>query len=325
MPNKKKRKGGKRKGFGSGKKNATRVRAGNSAYSLAEYKAPPGDAALSVLQRRAKGQRGTGVWSSLFANGLATVISPKKTAIELGGESRRSEILALWPRLRDHQKRAILRLDEDLIRQILKRDMVETICCDDGGITPSDKILAEIETKCMEEDVDPRMVNAVQVCVLRSLELTVEAREYAITMTLAVARQFAGRPDAARAQLGLEEGAAFPTARLQARRARELGAGVIKPPKNKTNRLSFNLGEYVVTRAVEERLLFELTRRVIHEQCALVIVYFGWISTNRYRWLLLLLVAVVWGNQASQQVNMFTSFQYSYDFTRRFDRINIFQ
>jgi hypothetical protein len=85
------------------------------------------------------------------------------------------------------------------------------------------------------------------------------------------------------------------------------------------------LGEYVVTRAVEERLLFELTRRVIHEQCALVIVYFGWISTNRYRWLLLLLVAVVWGNQASQQVNMFTSFQYSYDFTRRFDRINIFQ
>ena len=155
MPNKKKRTG-KRSGFGSGKKNKARVKAGNPAFSLAKWVAPPASSAsaLSVRDRRGGSSASGG---SLFPNGLQTVLEGFEE-IKLGG-TRHSEVLALWPKLLDYQKRAILRLDEDLIRQILKRDMVETIVSDSD--ISSDRVLAEVEKRCMDEDVDPRMVNAV--------------------------------------------------------------------------------------------------------------------------------------------------------------------
>ena len=284
MPKKPKRT--KRSGFGSGKKNKARVKAGNPAFSLAKWIAPDTPSA-SALVRDRRGRSSPS--SSLFANGLRTVLEGFEE-IKLGG-TRHSEVLALWPKLLDYQKRAILRLDEDLIRQILKRDMVETIVSDSD--ISSDRVLAEVEKRCMEESVDPRMVNAVQVCILRSLELTNEAREWAVVLTAMVEEQFAGAPVAKAEQLGLREGESFPTARLQERRARELGAGVVKPPRNKDKRTAFNFGEHTVARAVEERLVFELTRRNIHEQCALVLVYFAWISA--WRWLGVLLLALFCG------------------------------
>ena len=287
MPNKKKRTG-KRSGFGSGKKNKARVKAGNPAFSLAKWVAPPTSSAsaLSVRDRRGGSSASGG---SLFPNGLQTVLEGFEE-IKLGG-TRHSEVLALWPKLLDYQKRAILRLDEDLIRQILKRDMVETIVSDSD--ISSDRVLAEVEKRCMDEDVDPRMVNAVQVCILRSLELTTEAREWAVGLAALLEEQFAGAPAAKAEQLGLREGESFPTARLQERRARELGAGVVKPPRNKEKRTAFNFGEHTVARAVEERLVFELTRRNIHEQCALVLAYFAWISA--WRWTGVLLLALLCG------------------------------